>query len=90
MSTIDLTNVQIASLVSDTRVEDSYETQDSVGRRSTVQIVEFPTVDDLMLQGMRNVAGSIKFTEVSYTSFQSRDLVTQLVRAHLPLTRESS
>jgi hypothetical protein len=90
MSTIDITNIQIASLISDTRVESSYEIEPEAGQRSTVILVEFPTVDDLMLQGMKNVAASIRFTDVSYVSFQDKEMVTQLVRVHLPLQRESS
>ena len=87
---VDIDNLQIASLISDTRIESSYEIEPTAGRRSTVRIVEFPTVDDLMVQGMQNVAASIRFTDVSYDSFQSQDLVTHLTRVHLPLQRESS
>jgi len=89
MSTDGTTDLLIASRISDTRVESSYEVETSPGRRQTVQLVEFPTIDDLMLQGMKNVAGSIKYTDIEYQSLMDRDLVTQLVRVHLPIKRSS-
>ncbi len=38
---VDIDNLQIASLISDTRIESSYEIEPTAGRRSTVRIVEF-------------------------------------------------
>jgi len=82
----DTTQTQIASLISDTRVESSYALE-APGGTSTVRIVEFPTVDDLMLQGMKAVAAEMKFSDLTYSSVQDRDMVTQLVRSQMPLVR---
>lgn len=87
MSTSDTDDLLIASQISDTRIESSYEVETAAGRRQTVLLVEFPTIDDLMVQGMRNVAGTIKFRDIKYQSLMDRDLVTQLVRVHLPIER---
>lgn len=84
-----ITNTQIASMISDTRVESSYETVQEGGAASTVRLVEFPTIDDVMLQGMRNVAAEIKFSDVDYVSVQDRTLVTALVSTRVPITRRS-
>jgi hypothetical protein len=89
MSTSDTDDLLIASQISDTRIESSYEIETAAGRRQTVLLVEFPTIDDLMVQGMRNVAGTIKFRDIKYQSLMDRDLVTQLVRVHLPIERSS-
>mgnify|MGYP003658015413 CR=1 FL=1 len=89
MSTSDTDDLLIASQISDTRIESSYEVETAAGRRQTVLLVEFPTIDDLMVQGMRNVAGTIKFRDIKYQSLMDRDLVTQLVRVHLPIERSS-
>ena len=83
----DLTQVQIASLISDTRVESSYSEVSTGGVSATTTLVEFPTVDDLMVMGMKMVAAEIKFSDVSYQSVQDRNMVTQLVRSQLPLVR---
>lgn len=82
----ELTEVQIASMISDTRVESSYDVE-APGGTSRVRIVEFPTVDDLMVQGMKSVAAEIKFSDLTYESIQDREMVTQLVRIQLPLVR---
>ena len=79
----------IASMISDTRVESSYEMTSTGGVVSTVRIVEFPTIDDLMLSGMKAVAAEIKFSDVEYESIMDRRLVSQLVRTQLPTTRNS-
>lgn len=79
----------IASMISDTRVESSYDMVTGGGVTSTVRIVEFPTIDDLMLTGMKAVAAGIKFTDVEYNSVMDRNLVTQLVRTQVPTTRNS-
>jgi hypothetical protein len=84
---VELDNLQIASLISDDRKESSYGVVSPSGVTSAVVLVEFPTVDDLMLQGMRHVAAELKFTDVTYESFQDRELVTQLIRVHLPVER---
>ena len=78
--------VQIASMISDVRLEREFSsTLDGV--TSTTTVVEFPTIDDLMLHGMKVVAAEIKFSGIEYSSIQDRDLVTQLVRTQLPLVR---
>ena len=82
-----LTDVQIASLVSDTRVESEYEVVSESGGTSVVRLLEYPTVDDLMVQGMKAVAAEMKFSDLEYTSIQDRNLVTQLVRVRLPVGR---
>lgn len=89
MSTSDTDDLLIASQISDTRIESSYEIEPAPGRRQTVRLVEFPTIDDLMLHGMKSVAGSIKFKDIKYASVMDRDLVTQLIRVHLPIERSS-
>jgi hypothetical protein len=83
----DLTGVQIASLISDTRVESSYQEYNAAGSITTTRLVEFPTVDDLMVSGMKAVAAEIKFSNLTYSSVQSRDMVTQIVRTQIPLVR---
>jgi len=89
MSTSDTDDLLIASQISDARIESSYEIEPSPGRRQTVRLVEFPTIDDLMLHGMKSVAGSVKFKDIKYASVMDRDLVTQLIRVHLPIERSS-
>jgi hypothetical protein len=83
----DLTNLQIASLITDDRKESSYSTRNADGTISDVVLVDFPTVDDLMLQGMKAVAAEIKFSGITYESFQDREVVTQITRVRLPVER---
>lgn len=78
---------QIATLISDLRRESSYSTQDEQGNRVTVSLVDFATIDDFMLQGMKNVAYLLKFPTAEYRALgSSRDAITQLVRSHPPIT----
>ena len=84
-----MSDLLIASMISDTRVESSYDVVSVGGVASTVTLVEFPTIDDLMLNGMKAVAADIKFLDVHYSSVMDRELVSQLVRSHLPTTRNS-
>lgn len=85
----ELTDLQIASMISDVRIEQEFTTEIVPGHRETYRLVDFPTVDDLMLQGMRSVAGSIRFRNVEYTSVMDRDAVTLLTRSQLPLVSRS-
>jgi len=83
---IDMENVQIASMISDTRTEAGWTYRDVSGIKQSVTIVEFPTVDDMLELGMKNIAAQKKFG-VEYTSIMSYDIVTQIVRVHLPVER---
>ena len=83
-----ISTVAASSLISDARVESQYEVVGEGGQLSTVQIVEFPTVDDLMLHGMKNIAAELKFG-TEYTSVQDRGVVTQLTRIRLPMVQTS-
>lgn len=85
----EITDVQIASMVSDTRVEQSYEVQIPGATKQAFNLVDFPTIDDLMLHGMKQAAAAIKFSEVEYSSIMERDLVTVLTRTQLPLVTRS-
>lgn len=84
--TIDSSDILVSSMISDTRIESSYEVLGVDGRLSTVSLVDYPTVDDLIIHGMKNIAAEIKFG-VDYESVQNRGVVTQLVRVHLPTER---
>jgi hypothetical protein len=78
--------VQIASSISDVRIEQDYEYLGEDGLTRKVLLVEFPTVDDLMTQGMENIASEIR-RGTEYTSIMDYDVVTQLVRTQLPVKR---
>lgn len=81
-----LDKTQIAKLVSDARTSSSYQSTGEEGRLVTVDLIEFATIDDLMVQGMKNVAATIKFSSVEYVSVaDNRDIVTEMTRVHIPI-----
>ena len=73
--------------ISDDRKESSYTYREESGLSKTVTIVEFPTVDDIMALGARSVAGGIISGDNSYSSVMDYELVSKLVRVHMPVER---
>ena len=72
--------------VSDNRKEDEYSYTDESGRTKTVRLVEFPTVDDIMALGVQ--AAILQVTsDIKYTSVVDYDVVSKLVRVHMPVER---
>lgn len=78
--------LQIASRISDTRPESSFAYRDENGLNREVKIVDYPTPDDLALQGMMQVAGELALG-TEYSSVMDYDLVTELVRTRVPVRR---
>jgi hypothetical protein len=77
----------ISSSISDERIEKSYAFLDtSTGLSRTATVVEFPTVDDLMLLGMQAVAAEIGL-ETPYESIMNKETVQDLVRVVIPAIR---
>tara|TARA_Y100000034_G_scaffold104396_1_gene130908 strand:- start:1351 stop:1608 length:258 start_codon:yes stop_codon:yes gene_type:complete len=83
----DDNSVQISSSISDVRVERTYTFVDSsTGLQRKATMVEFATVDDLMLVAMQSIAAEIALG-VEYESIMTRDVVTDLVRTVVPAQR---
>lgn len=77
---------QILDAFSDSRKEAQTTFLTKTGHRAIVEIVEFPTADDLMKQGYLQVIDRLR-RGTAYSSVMTRGVIDALVSSRVPVVR---